>query len=200
MKHYSHPMSRAVTTNWILQELGESCEQVIVDFMKGENKTAEFLAINPMAKLPTLTDGDVVVTEVAAICTYLADKFISKGLAPPVNSPLRGTYYRYIMFSGNTLEPMFTVNQMEGATYNPQSVGWGDMERVMKTIEVMTPEQNWVLGETFSAADVVYGGVLDFSVQFGWVKEPSDKVSSYIKRLQARPAYRETHPESWLMD
>jgi glutathione S-transferase len=199
IKHYFHPMSRAVTTNWMLQELDAPFEEVVVDYMQGDNLSSEFLAINPMGKLPTLTDGDVVITEAAAICAYLADKFIDKGMAPSLNSPLRGRYYRYILFSGNTMEPMFTVNQMEGATFNPQSVGFGDLERVMKTIEAMTPEKNWILGETFSAADVVFGGTLDFSLQFGWVKEPSERVANYVKRLQARPAYRATHPESWLI-
>ena len=105
MKHYFHPMSRAVTTNWMLQELDVPFEEVIVDFIQGDNLKPEFLAMNPMGKLPTLTDGDVVITEAAAICAYLADKFIDKGMAPMISSPLRGRYYRYILFSGNTMEP-----------------------------------------------------------------------------------------------
>lgn len=199
IKHYFNPMSRAATTNWMLQELDVPFDEVVIDYMEGDNLKPAFLAINPMGKLPTLTDGDVVITEAAAICTYLADKFIDKRMAPPLNSPLRGRYFRYISFSGNTMEPMFTVHQQEGVTFNPQSVGWGDIERVMNSIEAMTPEENWILDNAFSAADVVFGGTLDFSIQFGWIKEPSERVANYVKRLQARPAYRATHPESWLI-
>ncbi|MFT7246932.1 MAG: glutathione S-transferase [Candidatus Azotimanducaceae bacterium] len=199
MKHYYHPMSRGVTTDWMLHELDADHEQVVVDYMKDENNTAEFRAINPMGKLPALVDGDVVITEAAAICAYLADKYIDKGLAPALDSTERGRYYRYIIFPGNTIEPMFTVNQMEGVEYSPQSAGWGDMERVMASIESMTPAQDWVLGKSFSAADIVFGGTLDFSIQFGWVQEPTEKVQTYVKRLQQRPAYLETHPESWLI-
>ncbi|MCB1693564.1 MAG: glutathione S-transferase family protein [Pseudomonadales bacterium] len=194
MQHYYHPMSRAVTTDWMLHELDAEHEQIVIDFTKGENQTPAFRAINPMAKLPTLVDGDVVVTEAAAICLYLADKYIERGMAPPVDSPKRGQYYRYVLFCGSTLEPMFSVDDKE---FNAQSVGWGDRERCMASVEAMTPEQGWVLGDAFSAADVVYGGTLDFAVQFGWIKAPSASVAAYVNRIRARPAYRATHDPSW---
>ncbi|MCB1644782.1 MAG: glutathione S-transferase family protein [Pseudomonadales bacterium] len=196
MKHYYHPMSRAVTTHWMLMELGVEHEQVLVDYMAGENFSAEFKAINPMSKLPTLVDGDVVVTETAAICAYLADKFADKGMAPAVTSADRGRYYRYMFFPGNTLEPMFTVNQMPGAEYSPASVGWGDPERCLATIEAMTPAADWALGQTFTAADVVYGGTLDFACQFNWL-EPTPKIAAYVKRLKSREAYRASHDPDW---
>ena len=82
MKHYFNPMSRAITTHWMLTELGVDHEQIIVDLMKGEGSTPEYRAINPMGKIPALVDGDIVVTEVAAICAYLADKFPEKVLRP----------------------------------------------------------------------------------------------------------------------
>ena len=153
MKHYYHPMSRAVTTHWLLTELEVEHEQVIVDFLAGENNTPEYRAINPMGKIPTLVDGGVVITETAAICAYLADKFADKGFAPIVSSNQRGSYYRYLFYPGTTLEPMFTFNQLEVANYSPQSVGWGDLERCLETIERMTPEVDWALGSQFTAAD-----------------------------------------------
>ncbi|MFN3235459.1 MAG: glutathione S-transferase family protein [Pseudomonadales bacterium] len=197
MKHYYHPMSRAVTTHWMLLELDVPHEQVVIDFPAGENKKPEFLTVNPMAKIPTLEDDGVVITETAAICAYLADKFADKGMAPPLSSVERGRYYRYMFFPGTTLEPMFTVNQMAGAEYSPESAGWGDLERCLATIETMTPEQHWAMGETFTAADVVYGGTLDFACQFGWLPEPTPKVTAYVRRLKDRPAYRASHDESW---
>ena len=197
MKHYFHPMSRAVTTHWMLKELDAPHEQIVVDYPAGENNTPEYRAINPMGKVPALVDGDAVVTETAAICAYLADKFAEKGFAPPPNSTERARYYRYLFFAGTTLEPMFSVTQLGITDYKPESVGWGDMGRCMATVESMTPETGWALGEHFTTADVVFGGTLDFSIQFGWLEKPSPKVAAYVERIKARPAYQETHPESW---
>ncbi len=193
MKHYFHPMSRAVTTHWMLTELDAAHEQVFIDFPNGENNRPEYRAINPMGKVPALVDGDIVVTEAAAICAYLADKFPEKGLAPPVGSAERGRYYRYLFFPGTTLEPMFTVNQLGLKDYSAQSVGWGDLERCLATIDAMTPEEGWVLGKQFTAADVVFGGTLDYFVRFGLLASPSAKVSAYVSRIKARPAYRTSH-------
>ena len=197
MKHYYHPNSRAMTTHWMLTELEAEHEQIVVDFFAGENATPEYRAINPMGKIPALVDGDIIVTETAAICAYLADKFADKGMCPSLSSNQRGRYYRYLFFPGTTLEPMLTLNQLEGNVVKPQSAGWGDLERCLATVEVMTPEQDWVLGPQFTAADVVYGGTLDSAVQFGLVESPSTKVAEYIGRLKKRDAYRSSHDPSW---
>lgn len=197
MKHYYHPMSRGVTTHWMLMELDAPHEQIVIDFPSGENNTPEYRTINPMGKVPALVDDEVVVTETAAICAYLADKFPEKGLAPPINSTDRAKYYRYLFFPGTTLEPMFSVQQMGITDYSPQSVGWGDLERCLAAIESMTPENEWVLGAQFTAADVVFGGTLDFAVKFGWLKEPTQRVTNYLRRIKDRPMYQQTHDESW---
>jgi glutathione S-transferase len=181
----------------MLHELDAPHEQVLIDFHAGEAATPEYRAINPMGKLPCLVDGDVAVTEVAAICTYLADKFIDKGMAPLPDSTQRGRYYRYLFFTGTTLEPMFTINHLGNTDYPAQSVGWGDFDRCMATVESLTPEADWAMGTQFTAADVVFGGMLDFAVQFGWLESPSPRVASYIRRLKDRPAYQATHDPSW---
>lgn len=190
-------MSRAVTTHWMLTELDAEHEQIVIDFHSGENNTPEYRAINPMGKIPALVDEDVVITETAAICAYLADKFADNGMAPDVGTYQRGSYYRYLFYPGTTLEPMFTFNQLEVENLSPQSTGWGDLERCLQTIEQMTPEADWALGPQFTAADVVFGGTLDFAVQFGWLKSPSPKVASYVGRIKKRDAYRLSHDESW---
>jgi len=197
MKHYFNPMSRAVTTLWMLNELDVDHEQVMVDFEGGDTRTAEFRAINPMGKVPALVDEGVVVTEAAAICAYLADKYPEKGFAPPIALPLRGRYYRYLFFPGTTLEPMFTTRSLGLTDYSAESAGWGDFERCLDTIEAMTPDAHWALDSGFSAADVVFGGTLDFAVQFGWLESPSPKVAAYVKRIKARPAYWASHDPSW---
>ena len=197
MKHYFNPMSRAVTTHWMLSELEVEHEQIVVDFMSGDVKDPEFRSINPMGKIPVLVDGDIVVTETAAICAYLADKFPEKGLAPPQGSKERGKYYRYLFVPGTTLEPMFTFELLELDDYPADSVGFGDLERCLATIESMTPERVWALGDQFTAADVVFGGMLDFAIQLGWLKSPSAKVTSYIRRIKDRPAYKQSHDPAW---
>ncbi|SBT17071.1 Glutathione S-transferase GST-6.0 [Marinomonas gallaica] len=192
MKHYFNPMSRAITTDWMLNELDAPHEQITIDFASNENNTAEFRKINPMGKLPALVDGDTVVTEVSAICAYLADKFPEKNLAPEVGSVERAAYYRYLFFACNTIEPAFALAACGLEHPDPVSAGWGDMPRVLATIEDMTPETDWALGEQFTAADVVFGGLLDFSITFKWL-EPSPKVAAYVARIRQRPAYRATH-------
>ncbi|MCP5059098.1 MAG: glutathione S-transferase family protein [bacterium] len=194
MKHYFHPRSRAATTVWMLEELGAPHEAIVVDFTTGENNTPEFRAINPMGKVPALVDGNVVVTEAAAICAYLADKFADKGLAPPIDSTARAKYYRYLFFPGTTLEPLLSVAQLGVEVENPSSLGWGDMERGLAAVESMTPDEGWALGEQFTAADVVFGAMLDFSVRFDWMKA-SPKVAAYVERIRARPAYKASHPD-----
>ena len=193
LKHYYYPQSRAVTTDWMLTELAVEHERIVLDFNQGETSTAQFRAINPMGKLPTLVDGDVVVTESAAICAYLADKFIEKGFAPPLDSPQRGTYYRYLFYPGAVLEPVFSFHQFGVTDYPAQSAGWGDRSRCLATIDAMTPRTDWVLGDQFTAADVVFGGTLDFASQFGWLDQPADKVADYVERIRARQAYQASH-------
>jgi len=197
MKHYFNPMSRAVTTNWMLTELGAEHEQVLVDFVAGDSRSPEYRRINPMGKIPTLVDGDVVVTEVAAICAYLADRYPEKRLAPPPDSRERGRYYRYLFFPGTTLEPMFTTKLFGVTDYPAEAAGWGDYERCLATVESMTPLSDWALGLQFTAADVVFGGTLDVAVQLGWLESPSPRVAAYVKRIKERPAYRQSHDPLW---
>ncbi|MCG8363042.1 MAG: glutathione S-transferase family protein [Pseudanabaenales cyanobacterium] len=197
MKHYYNPASRAVTTHWMLTELGAEHEQIIVNVQSGETASMEYREINPMGKIPTLVDGDVIVTEVAAICAYLADKYPEQGLAPPPESPERGRYYRYLFFPGTTLEPMFTAKLLGLTNYPAQSVGWGDFERCMAAVDSLTPSADWALGVRFSAADVVFGGTLDFAVQFGWLESPTEKVAAYVRRIKDRPAYQQSHSSEW---
>ena len=192
MKHYMNPMSRGVTTDWMLKELDVPHEQIIVDVAAGENKSPGYQRINPMQKVPALVDGEVAVTEVAAICAYLADKFPEKGLAPGIGSAERGTYYRYLFIAGNTLEPAFSLAALGIEHPQPSSAGWGDMPRVLDTIEAMTPEADWALGKQFTTADIVFGGLLDLAMAFNWI-EASPKVASYVARIRSRPAYRDSH-------
>jgi glutathione S-transferase len=178
----------------MLLELDVPHERVVVDLAAGQQNSPEYRAINPMGKVPALVDGDVIVTETAAICAYLADRFPHKGLAPSHTAPERGRYYRYLFFPGTTLEPLLSVTALGVAETRPQSMGWGDMPRVLATIDAMTPEASWALGTQFSAADVVFGGALALFSDFGLL-DASPKVERYLTRVKARPAYSASHPD-----
>ncbi len=193
MKHYFYPKTRAVTTDWMLKELDAPHEQVVLDLEAGEQNSPEYRAINPMGKVPALVDGEVVVTETAAICAYLADKFADKGFAPPSGSTERAEYYRYLFFPGITLEPLLSVTSL-GVEADPQSMGWGDMPRGMATVESMTPEAGWALGNQFTAADIVFGGALALFSDFKMM-DLSPKVAAYVERIKARPIYKATHAD-----
>lgn len=188
MKHYFNPMSRGVVTDWMLRELGVEHEQIVIDLANEENRSSEFLKINPMGKLPVLEDNGQIVTEVSAICTYLADKYIEKGLAPVFGSIKRAAYYRLLFLAGNTVEPALSAIA-SGIEYpDTKSVGWGDMVRVSATLESIVPSTGWLLGDEFSAVDVVMGGLLDSMLTFHSLELPHNVVA-YINRLRNRPAY-----------
>jgi glutathione S-transferase len=192
MKHFYNPMSRAAITDWMLKELDVKHEQISIDFTLETPDLKQLRSINPMGKLPTLVDGGIVVTEVAAICAYLADKYPTKRLAPSINAVERASYYRYLFVAGNTIEPALTLEAFSMEHPNAATAGWGDTSRVVATIQEMTPETAWALGEQFTAADVVFGGLLDSLVMFGTLN-PSPRVAAYVARIQNRPAYKQTH-------
>lgn len=183
---YHHPFSRAAGTLWALEEVGQPYELAFVDIMKGGQKAPEILAINPMGKLPTLTDGDVVVAEAAAIALYLADRYSSGTLAPALDDPRRGTYLRWSFYAPSVIEPGATarLNKWE---FKPGQVGWGDFASMLTAMEYAIAGKQFILGDMFSMADVVFGGTVRFMLQFKML-EPSPALSAYVDRLNQRPA------------
>jgi glutathione S-transferase len=183
---YHHPFSRAAGTLWALEEVGQPYELAFVDIMKGGQKAPEILAINPMGKLPTLTDGDVVVAEAAAIALYLADRYASGTLAPKLDDPRRATYLRWSFYAPSVIEPGATakLNKWE---FKPGQVGWGDFASMIAAMEYAIAGKQFILGDTFSIADVVFGGTVRFMLQFKMI-EPTPTLSEYVDRLNQRPA------------
>jgi glutathione S-transferase len=183
---YHHPFSRAAGTVWALEEIGEPYELKFVDILKGGQKAPDVVALNPMGKLPILTDGDAVVTEAAAICLYLADRYAAGRLSPRLDDPKRATYLRWSLFSPSVIEPgaLARVSKWE---FKPGQAGWGDYESMMKAIELAIGGGPFLLGDTFSIADVILGGTLRYMLQFEML-EPRPSFTSYIERLNARPA------------
>ncbi len=183
---YHHPFSRAAGTIWALEEIGEPYELKFVDIMKGGQKAADVVALNPMGKLPILTDGDAVVTEAAAICLYLADRYAPGRLSPNLDDPKRATYLRWSLFSPSVIEPG-ALAKMSKWEFKPGQAGWGDYESMLKAIDAALAGGSFLLGDTFSIADVIFGGTLRYMTQFKML-EPRPLVAGYLDRLNQRPA------------
>ena len=183
---YHHPFSRASTVVWMLEEVGVPYELRHVDILKGGQKSPEIVALNPMGKLPVLTHGDVVVTEVAAIGLYLADRYSAGKLAPALDDPARGAYLRWSLFAPSVIEPG-AMAKMSGWSFKPGQAGWGDYESMLRAMESALSKGDFILGDRFSMADVIFGGTLRYMVMFKMV-EPTPAFTAYIERLNARPA------------
>jgi len=185
---YYHPYSRAAGTIWALEEVGVPYDLKVIDILKGEQKSAELVDKNPMGKLPTLVDGDVVVTEGAAISLYLADRYASGRLAPALDAPQRGTYLRWSFFAPSVIEPA-VMAKLSGWEVKEVAAGWGNHASMLAAAESAIANQPFVLGDEFSMADVVLGGTLRFMIGFKQI-EPTPVFSAYIERLDARPAFQ----------
>ncbi len=183
---YHHPFSRAATVLWMLEELGTGYELRYVDFQKGEHKSPEILALNPMGKLPILVDGDVVVTETAAIGLYLADRHAPGRLAPALEDAKRGTYLRWSLFAPSVIEPG-VLAKAAGWEYKPGQAGWGEHDAMLAAMEHALSAGPFLLGETFSMADVIFGATVRFMLTFKML-EPRPAFTAYAERLAARPA------------
>ncbi len=184
---YHMPQTRGGTTLWMNEELGDVCDIMLVNMKNGAQKSPDFLSINPMGKVPTLTHEGQTVTEAAAICAYLADAFPDAGLAPSTNDPKRGVYYRWMFFAPSCIEPAMMDIFMKRKNENPGSIGYGNSDLVIAAAKTALSKGPYILGDTFSAADVVFGSTLNFAMMFG-AFEKSDPFKSYVDRLMARPA------------
>ena len=187
---YTNPLSRGRIARWMLEEVGVPYEVRVLEYGT-TMKAPEYLAINPMGKVPAIRNGAMVVTEGAAICAYLADAFPQAGLAPAVNDPARGDYYRWLFFAAGPLEQAAS-NKAMGLSHPPErnvSMGFGSYDDVMHTLDGKLKTSEFVAGGRFSAADVYLGSHIMWGTQFGTVeKRPS--FLAYLDRLKDRPAHR----------
>ena len=186
---YTNPQSRGRMVRWMLEELGQPYRTELLDYAT-TMKAPAYRAINPMGKVPALRHGDAVVTEVAAICTYLADAFPAAGLAPPPGSKLRAPFYRWLYFAAGPLEAAAS-NKAMGFAVPPERermMGYGNYALAMDTLERAISQADYLVGNKFSAADVYVGCQIGFGMQFGmFEKRPA--FEKYWARLSARPAW-----------
>lgn len=183
---YHHPFTRAATAVWMLEEVGVPYELKFLDIMKGAHKAPELLALNPMGKLPTLVDGETVVTESAAIGLYLADRYSAGKLAPALDDPARGTYFRWSLFAPSVIEPG-SMAKAASWEFKEGQAGWGNHKAMLDAIESAVTKGDYLLGDKFSMADCIFGGTLRFMLTFKMI-EPRPAFTSYAERLSARPA------------
>ena len=187
---YTHPMSRGRIARWMLEEVGQPYRTEILEYAT-TMKAPEYLAINPMGKVPAIRHGDTVVTEAAAICAYLADAFPQARLAPPPGDRRRGPYYRWLFFAAGPLEAALS-NKALGLTVpagREGMVGYGRFADVMNTLESAVSRSDYLVGDSFTAADVYVGAQIGIGLQFGTI-EKRPAFERYWQRLAERPAAR----------
>lgn len=181
---YTHPMSRARVARWMLEETGLPYDVEVLEYGT-TMKSPEFLAINPMGKVPALKHGDTVVTENAAIALYLADLVPEKHLAPAVGSANRGPYYRWISFMGPLEQAM--MSKHGGVTPEPMSAGFGSVEDVTNALDAAIGERDFLVGDHFTMADLLVSAYIGWYLQFKLL-EPRASFERYSKLHLARPS------------
>ncbi|KTQ86970.1 glutathione S-transferase [Aureimonas ureilytica] len=184
---YTNPMSRGRMVRWMLEEVGAPYETRILSY-GADMKSAEFLTVNPMGKVPAIVHGGAVVTEVAAICAYLAETFPDAGLAPR-SAKERASYYRWMFFAAGPLEAAVT-NRVLGVVVPDEKrgfVGYGSYQSVLDALEGAVSASSFIAGDRFTAADVYVGSHLSWGLQFGSI-ERREAFEAYVERVKARPA------------
>ena len=185
---YHASPSRSSIVLWMLEELGEPYDIHLLSLTKGENRAPAYLAINPMGKVPAIRHGDTIITEAAAICTYLADEFPGAKLNVPIGSPQRGVYLKWLFFGPSCIEPAVTdraAPRKEEARRG--MLGYGDFDTTMSTVAAAVAQGPWLLGEQFTAADVVIGASIRWGMMFKMIPERPE-FTAYAGRIAARPA------------
>lgn len=187
---YHATPSRSSIALWMLEEIGEPYDVKLLNLAKGDQQKPEYLAINPMGKVPALKHGDAVITESAAICTYLADAFPRAGLSVPVGNPARGVYLKWLFFGPGVLEPAVTDRAFPRRDEPGRStIGYGDFDTVMNVLcKAVTPAR-YLMGEQFTAADLVIGANLRWGMMFKLIPERKELVD-YVARFKDRPALK----------
>ncbi|MEZ4392799.1 MAG: glutathione S-transferase family protein [Polyangiales bacterium] len=183
---YFAPRSRALTALWLLEELGVPYTREDFSLSTGRHKQPDFLALNPMGKVPLVVDDGVAVSEVGAIAVYLADKYRATPLSPALDHPDRAAFLRWCFFSSGVMEPAYGEKFFKW-TVPASSVAWGSFDAMLATLTEGVARGPYLLGETFSAADVLVGATARFGQLFG-VLPKEGPTADYVARISARPA------------
>lgn len=181
--------SRSSTVLWMLEEVGVPYDVHLLSMQNGDNRKPDYLAVNPMGKVPALRHGAVVITEVGAILEYLADAFPAAKLAPPIGDPRRGPYLKWQHFRVGVIEAAFMDKLLQRPEAPKSAVGYGDFDTAMEVLAAGLQPGPWLLGDMFSAADVGIGAALNWaSMMKALPAKPA--FAAYIAHCTARPAFQ----------
>lgn len=188
------PNTRSTGALTLLEELGATYKLHVLNMKAGEHRQPVYLAINPMGKVPAIQHGDAVVTEQVAVFLYLADLFPEARLAPPIGDPLRGPYLRWMVFYGTCFEPALSDRAMQREGPPAATSPYGRYDTVLQTLTDQLAKGPYLLGERFTAADVLWGGALAWTTGFKLVPN-LPVIQSYIERVTSRPAFQRARNE-----
>src|SRR3982750_4375995 len=185
---FHSPQSRSAGTLVLLKELGADYELHVLNLKKGDQRAAAYLAVNPMGKVPAIVHEGALVTEQGAVYTYLADLYPEAGITPAIGDRLRGPYLRWLFFYGSSFEPALIDRSMKREPAPPSASPYGDYDTMLKTLTDQLAKGPFLLGDRFTAADVLWGTALRWTTMFKLVPE-SPGIGGYIARVTARPAF-----------
>jgi glutathione S-transferase len=184
---FHSPQSRSAGALILLEELGADYELRTIDLKKNEQRQPEYLAVNPMGKVPALVHGGAVVTEQGAVYAYAADLYPEAGIAPAIGDALRGPYLRWLFFYGSSFEPAVVDRSFKREPAPPSTSPYGDFDTTISTLLGQLGDGPYLLGERFTAADILWGTALRWMTTFKLVAE-TPAVKAYVERVGARPA------------
>jgi glutathione S-transferase len=188
MRLYWAPRTRSLRVLWLLEEIGAAYERVRVDLKNGGQNSPQYHAINPMEKVPALEHDGACVAESGAIVAFLAEHFPQAGLAPPVGDKMRGRYLQWLFFSGSCVEAAIT-QKFANVQLPEHSAGWGSFDKVFNVLSEVLSASPYMLGEKFSAADVLIASDLHFVIDVFKMLTPRPEFSAYLERCRSRPAF-----------
>ena len=186
---YHAPNSRSAGVRVLLEELDADFELHVLNLKKDEQRDPSYLAVNPMGKVPAILHGDALVTEQPAVYIYLADLYADRGLAPALDNPLRGPYLRWMVYYGSCFEPALIDKARQREPGPPSLCPYGDFDTMLGTLTAQLRAGPFLLGESFSAADVLWGTALKWTTSFKLVPELPE-IMAYLERVDARPAFQ----------
>ena len=184
---FHSPNSRSGGTHVLLEELNASYDLHVLNLKRAQQRDASYLAVNPMGKVPAIRHGDALVTEQPAVFIYLADLYAEAGLAPAIGDPLRGPYLRWMVFYGSCFEPALIDKMMKHEPTPASTCPYGDYDTMLGTLTQQLARGPYLLGERFSAADILWGTALSWTTDFELVPRLPE-IMAYIARVNTRPA------------
>jgi glutathione S-transferase len=192
MKLYWSPNTRAFRVAWLLEESGLTYERIAIDIRAAHSKNDPvFRAVSPLGKVPALQDGAACLSDSGAICIYIADQYPESQLGPRVGHPDRACFLQWVTYTNSVIEPSM-AEKFAKLEPRPASYGWGSFDLMLATLQSELSKKEWILGERFSAADVLLGTSASWLMQFG-LHSGDDAIAAYVARCKARPAWQRAH-------